>query len=35
MYIWTIFEIKVDIHVGKVKHENNCKFYLLYLTRTS
>ena len=27
--------IKVDIHVGKVKHKNNCNFYLLYLTRTS
>ena len=25
--MWIIFEIgrlKVDIHVGKVKHENNC-----------
>ena len=38
MYMWKIFEIgilKVDIHVGKVKHKNNCNFYLLYLTRTS
>ena len=25
--------IKVDIHVGKVKHKNNCNFYLLYLTQ--
>ena len=38
MYVLIIFEIaiiKIDIHVGKVKHNNNCNFYLLYLTRTS
>ena len=39
MYMWIIFEIgiaiKEDIHEGKVKHKNNCKFYLLYLTRIS
>ena len=36
--MWIIFEIKVDIHVGKVfkvKHKNNWNFYLLYLPRTS
>ena len=31
---WT-WEIKVDIHVGKIKHKNNCDFYLLYLTRST
>ena len=25
----------LNIPVGKVKHKNNCNFYLLYLTRTS
>ena len=39
MYMLIIFKIgrlgNVDIHMGKVKHKNNCNFYLLYLTRTS
>ena len=32
MYMWIIFEIGrlkyLDIHVEKVKHKNNCNFYL-------
>ena len=37
MYMWIIFEIgrlthENPSHVRKVKHKNNCNFYLLYLT---